>query len=195
MKMLKGAEALPPWVDVKQPSSNYWISPALPFLPVRDTMEDDRFEAIALTAIAVECGKKRKPYVDLRLVRIGMTLNARGVAIPDGVSDPDDLCQTLAYGSMPLDAFLKRIIPPLGRSVTSYIFSFYEDGMNVVANTISGGYHEPQIIVEICRGYDKPKKPEDRSHAYANMRYLFNEGAKSLRKYAHALKNGREAKA
>lgn len=189
--MLKGAEALPPWVDVKQPSGNYWISPALPFLPVRDTMEDDRFEAIALSALVVKCGKKRKPYVELRPVRIGMTLNASGIAIPDGVSDPDDLCQTLAYGSMPLDMFLKRIVPPLGRSVTSYVFTFYEDGMDVVTNTVAGGYDEPQIVVEICRGYDKPKKPEDRSHVYANMQYLFNEGAKSLRKYALSLNGSR----
>lgn len=184
MRLLKGSDALPPWVDVERPGNkDYWVSPALPHLPVRDTMEDGRFEAIVLTALVVKCGKKRKPYVEIRPVRMGMTLKANGVAVPDGPGE-DGLFQTLAYGSMPLDAFLKRIIPPLGRSVTSYMFSFYEDGMEVVTNTISGGYHEPQIAVAICRGYDKPKKPEDRSYAYANMQYLFNEGAKSLVRYA-----------
>lgn len=189
MKVLKGAEALPPWVDVERNSNNeYWISPALPFLPARETREDDRFEAIVLTALVVKCGKKRKPYVEIRPVRMGMTLKANGFAVPDGPGE-DGLFQTLACGSMPMDSFLKKIIPPPGRSVTSYIFTFYENGIDVATNTIAGKHREPPIIVNISRGYDKPQKIEERVRAYGNMHYLFNEGSKSLLKYSKRMKD------
>ena len=189
MKVLKGADALPPLVDVAQTgNADYWVSPALPCLPVRDTRESDRFEAFALTALVTSGRSKKHKYVELRVVRIGMTLLHSGIAVPDGVSDSDDLHQTLAYGTMRLDKFLKLALAPIGRSVTSYQFSLYEDGIEMVTNTIAGGYlHEPQIIVNVCRGYDKPKKAEDRSHAYATIRFLFNEGAKSFRSYARSL--------
>ena len=189
MIVTESAKALPPWVDVKQTGNpEYWVSPAIPCLPARETASDDRFDAFALTALVTSGGSKKHKYVKLRVVRIGMTLLHRGIAVPDGVSDSDDLHQTLACGTMRLDKFLKLALAPIGRSVVSYQLSLYEDGIEMVTNTVAGGYlHEPQIIVNVCRGFDKPKKPEERSHAYATIRLLFNEGAKSFRSYARSL--------
>lgn len=195
MKVSREADRLPPFVDVENPANkDYWISPALPCLPAVDTREEDRFEAFALTALLLECGKDRKPYIEIRTVRTGMTLLSKGTAISDGMGE-DGLLQTLAYGSMPLEQFLNCILPPDGSSVFSYIFTFYEDGMKVKINTIVGRYSdEPQIIVDICRGYNLPKRNDDKSHEYGNITYSFDEGGKSLLQYAKYLKNRRRPK-
>ena len=196
MKMLKDA-ALPPWVDVEQPAAvPDWVSPAMPCLPVRDTRGDgDRFEAFALTARAVPHGtaaggKRNGKYVELRLVRIGMTPKGDGTAVPDSPLSPYGLHQTLAYGAMPLDKFVDRVIPQLGRSPTAYEFTFYEDAMDLVAHTVAGGfYSEPPLIVKVARGIDSTKKPESRGPVGdANMLFVFGEGAKSFKKYARGLR-------
>ena len=155
-----GTEALPPWVDTVQPGNgNYWVSPAMPLLPVRDPRDDGRFEALALTALAESADARRtRRYVELRLVRIGMTLTPDGAALPD---DPLEggLYQTLAYGALPIDKFIALVLPPVGRSAASYEVTFYETGADMANSTVGGGYYEePTISVKVARGIDMPGK-------------------------------------
>ena len=196
MKILNGS-ALPPWVDVEQPTGGrYWVSPAMPCLPVRDTRSDnDRFEAFALTALVVPHGtvaggKRNRKYVELRLVRVGMTPKGDGTVVPDSPLEPYGLHQTLAYGAMPLDKFVNRVIPQFGRSPTAYEFTFYEDVMDLVVHTVAGGfYFEPPLIVKVARGIDSTKKPESsRPGSDTNMLFVFGEGARSFKKYVRGLR-------
>ena len=51
MKVKKNAP-LPPWVDVSgNANKDYWISPALPWMPVSDTDGRNDFSGIVLTAL------------------------------------------------------------------------------------------------------------------------------------------------
>lgn len=191
MKVPNGSIPLPPWVDVVQPANkDYWVSPAMPLLPVRETREDDRFEALALTALAVSSDARgTKRYVELRLVRIGMTLTPDGAAVPDDSVD-GGLYQTLAYGALPIGQFIALVLPPIGRSATSYEVTFYETDVHMAAGTVGGGYcQEPPIFVKVARGIDIPSKGA-RSLSDVNMGFVFGEGGKSLRKFARGLKAG-----
>ena len=190
MKVSNGSIPLPPWVDVVQPSNkDYWVSPAMPLLPVRETREDDRFEALALTALAVSSDARgTKRYVELRLVRIGMTLTLDGAAVPDDSVD-GGLYQTLAYGSLPIGQFIALVLPPIGRSATSYEVTFYETDVHMATNRAGGGhYQEPTIFVKVARGIDIPSKSSLVSDV--NMMFVFGEGGKSLKKFARGLKAG-----
>lgn len=190
-----GTEALPPWVDVVQPGNgNYWVSPAMPLLPARDPRDDGRFEALALTALAESADARRtRRYVELRLVRIGMTLTPNGSAIPD---DPLEggLYQTLAYGALPIDKFIALVLPLGGRSATSYEVMFYETDVSMTTDTVEGWHcQEPPISVKVARGIDMPNKSV-RSRSDVNMMFVFGEGGKSLRKFARGLRATREVR-
>ena len=189
MKIPQYADALPPWVDVVGPDSEKcWISPALPCLPVRELQDDGRFEAIALTALALKRGARCTPYIEFRVERTGMTLGPDGTAMPDR-NDGHGLHQVLAYGSVRLDRLVKVALPPLGRSVTAYVLTFYENGFDMRADTVAGGYlYEPQIVVEVHRGYDRPTRPAERSCTCGNIRFLFNEGGKAFKKFVRRLR-------
>ena len=184
-----GTEALPPWVDtVQQGNGNYWVSPAMPLLPARETRDDGRFEALALTARAESADARRiKRYVELRLVRIGMTLTPDGTAVPDDTVD-GGLYQTLAYGALPIDKFIALVLPRVGRSATSYEVTFYETGANMANSTVGGGYYEePTISVKVARGIDMPGKKASLV-SDVSMMFVFGEGGKSLRKFARGLR-------
>ena len=55
--------------------------------------------------------------------------------------------------------------------------------MDVVTTSVAGGMpYDAQIVVNVCRGCDKPKRFVAGCN-YANMTFLFNEGNKSFEKW------------
>ena len=148
---------------------------------------DDFFDGLVLTADVVNDTNGVK-YVELRLEKRDFTLRGDGVAAFDDAPFEGrgrfHLPKTIAWGSMLLGEFVKKADCAPGRSVTSYIFTFYEDGIDVVATSVAGGCPtcEPQVVVNICRGYDKPKKAYA-GFNYANMTFLFNECGSGFGEY------------
>lgn len=180
-------DALPPWVEVEKSSDkDMWISPAIPVMPVYE-YRDDFFDGLVLTANVVKDTNDVK-YVELRLEKRDFTLRGDGVAAFDDAPFEGrgrfSLPKTIAWGAMLLGEFVKKTGCAPGRRVTSYIFTFYENGIDVVATSVAGGCfpYEPQIVVNICRGYDKPEIAYA-GFNYANMTFLFNEGVKGFGKY------------
>ena len=190
MKVEKG-DVLPPWVEVeKSGNKDLWTSPAIPVMPVKE-YRDDFFDGLVLTANVVNSPKNVK-YVELRLEKRDFTLRGDGVAAFDDVPYEGRgrfrLPKTIAWGSMRLGDFVGKTGCAPGRRITSYIFAFYEDGIDVVATSVAGGYpqYDPQIVVNICRGYNKPKKAHA-GFSYANMTFLFNEGGREFGKYRRGI--------
>lgn len=179
MKMLKGAKALPPLVDVEKPGNpHYWISPAIPWMPAREIC-GDKFSGIMLTACIVRRPKGKK-FMELRLVRKKMLLKLSGEAIPEGAD------QVVAWGCIPLDKFMEDTFMPKTMTAIRYRFSFWEKKVEACAALDVGKTLErSQIVVDIHRGKDKPVKcfysVED-----AAMAFTFNEGAEKFRKWRDA---------
>ena len=180
MKVNKNA-ALPPWIDVTNPYKEFWMSPAMPWLPVRDSYGRDKFDGIVLTALLTE-DEKHKKFVEVRLEKRPFVIKANGLAEMCGID------KTLAFGSFPLKKFLDAMEVPSGRKASSRIFTFYEDDMDVATTSVAGGLpYDAQLVVNVCRGYDKPKRFAA-GHSYATMTFLFNEGAKSFEKWLERVK-------
>ncbi len=178
----KANATLPPWVDVSGNSNgDYWLSPAMPWLPVHDSDGEDEFCGLVLTALLQNMWNGKK-FVEMRLEKRPFTLNA------DGTAEMCELGQTIAFGAMPIRQFLKYTEVPPGRRAMSRIFTFYEDDMDIVTTSVAGGIpYNTQIVVNVCRGYDKPKRFVAGCN-YANMTFLFNEGAKSFEAWRDRLK-------
>ena len=179
MKMLKGAKALPPLVDVEKPGNpHYWISPAIPWMPAREICGDN-FSGIMLTACIVR-GPKGKKFMELRLVRKKMVLKLSGEAMPEGAD------QVVAWGCIPLDKFMEDTFMPKTMTAIRYRFSFWEKKVEACAALDAGKTLErSQIVVDIHRGKDKPVKGFD-SVEDAAMAFTFNEGAEKFRKWRDA---------
>lgn len=178
MKVKKNAH-LPPWVDVSGiENKDYWMSPALPWLPVSDTDGRNDFSGIVLTGLL---HRIRGGIVEMRLCRRMFTLKR------DGTAAVGDIGQTIAFGTMPLKKFLKATEVTPGRRASSRIFTFYEENIDVITASVAGGIPcDSQIVVNVCRGYGMP----DRFVAgcnYANMTFLFNEGSKSFEEWRREL--------
>lgn len=180
-------DVLPPWVEVEKSSEkDFWTSPAIPVMPVNE-YRVDTFDGLVLTADVVNSRNDVK-YVELRLERREFRVKGDGVAAFD--DDPHNgrgrfhIPKMIAYGSMRLGEFVEKTACAPGRRITSYIFTFYEDDIDVVATSVAGGClpYDPQIVVNICRGYNKPKKAYA-GFNYANMTFLFNEGGSRFGKY------------
>jgi hypothetical protein len=180
MKAKKNAP-LPPWVDVSgNANKDYWISPALPWMPSSDTNGRDDFSGIVLTALLHKMKGGRK-MVEMRLERRMFMLKRDGTATIGAIG------QTIAFGVLPLKKFLKATEVAIGRSVSSRIFTFYENDIDVITTSVAGGLpYDAQIVANLCRGYDKPKK-FIAGHSYATMTFLFNEGNKSFEKWRKGL--------
>ncbi len=180
MKVYKNAP-LPPWVDVSGNADNdYWISPALPWMPVSDTDGRDDFSGLVLTALLQEVRGGRK-FVEMRLERRRFMLKA------DGTASMGEIGQTIAFGAMPLKKFLEATDVSIGRTASSRIFTFYENGVDVITGSVAGGLPDnAQIVVNVCRGYDMPDKFIVGMN-YASMTFLFNEGNKSFEKWRKGL--------
>lgn len=178
MKVKKNAH-LPPWVDVSgNANKDYWLSPALPWMPVSDTDGCDDFSGIVLTALL---HRIRSCIVEMRLERRMFTLKN------DGTASIGEIGQTVAFGTMPLKKFLDATDVSIGRKATARIFTFYETGVDVITTSVSGGLpYDAQIVANVCRGYNKPDKFVA-GHAYANMTFLFNEGNKSFEEWRRGL--------
>jgi hypothetical protein len=178
MKVKKNAH-LPPWVDVSGiENKDYWISPVLPWMPVTDTYGKDEFSGIVLTAIL---HRIRSGIVEMRLERRMFMLKRNGTAAMGAIG------QTIAFGTMPLKKFLEATDVSIGRKATARIFTFYETGVDVITTSVAGGLpYDAQIVANICRGYDKPKKFIAGTN-YASMTFLFNEGNKSFEKWRKGL--------
>ena len=166
---------LPPWVDVSgNVNKDYWISPALPWMPVSDTYGSNDFSGIVLTALL---HRIRSGVVEMRLERRNFILKRNGTAATT------DIGQTIAFGTMPLNKFLKATEVSLGRSPSARIFTFYETGIDVITTSVAGGLpYDAQIVANVCRGYDRPKKLMV-GNSYASMTFLFNEGNKSFEEF------------
>ena len=177
MKVRKNMH-LPPWVDVSgNVNKDYWISPALPGIPVSDTYGSNDFSGIVLTALL---HRIRSGVVEMRIERRNFTLKRNGTAATT------DIGQTIAFGTMPLNKFLKATEVSFGRSPSSRIFTFYENGVDVMTISVAGGLpYDAQIVANVCRGYDRPKK-FIAGTSYASMTFLFNEGAEKFRKWRDA---------
>ena len=181
MKVKKNAH-LPPWVDVSgNANKEYWLSPAMPWMPVVDTDGEDDFFGLVLTALLQEVEGGRK-FVEMRLERRRFDLEA------DGTASMGEIGQTIAFGAFPLKKFLDAMEVPFGRKATSRIFTFYEDDMDAITTSVAGGLpYDAQLVVNVCRGYDKPKRFAA-GHSYATMTFLFNEGAKSFEEWLERVK-------
>ena len=179
MKAKKNAH-LPPWVDVSgNGNKDYWISPALPWMPVSDTDGRDDFSGIVLTALL---HRIRSYIVEMRLERRRFMLKR------DGTATIGEIGQTVAFGTMPLKKFLAATDVSIGRKATARIFTFYETGVDVITTSVAGGLpYDAQIVANVCRGYDKPNKFIAGMN-YASMTFLFNEGNKSFEKWRNGLK-------
>lgn len=184
---------LPPWVEVEKISDkDLWISTAISVMPVSE-YSDNSFDGLVLTSDVVNSRSDVK-YVELRLEKREFIVNNDGVAEFD--DDPLNgrgkfhVPKTIAWGSVRLGEFVKKTDCAPGRSVASYIFTFYEDGIDVVATSVAGGCPQcdPQVVVNVCRGYDKPKNELALLKAYAgfnyaNMTFLFNECGRGFGEY------------
>lgn len=179
MKMLKGAKALPPLVDVEKPGNpHYWISPAIPWLPARE-IDGDNFIGIMLTACILR-GPKGKKIVELRLIRQHMMLKRSGVSIPDGVE------QVVAWGVMPLETFLYVADMKSSLTAVRYTFSFWEKKVNVTSALVPGMSHDrSHIVVNVFRGKDKAVSGFD-MESDSSITFRFHEGAKSFKKWRDA---------
>ena len=178
MKAKKNAH-LPPWVDVSgNGNKDYWISPALPWMPVSDTDGRDDFSGIVLTALL---HRIRSGIVEMRLERRRFMLKR------DGTATIGEIGQTVAFGTMPLKKFLAATDVSLGRKATARIFTFYETGVDVITTSVAGGLpYDAQIVANVCRGYDRPKRFMAGTN-YASMTFLFNEGNKSFEEWRNGL--------
>ena len=167
MKAKKNAP-LPPWVDVSgNANKDYWISPALPWMPSSDTNGRDDFSGIVLTALLHKMKGGRK-MVEMRLEKRMFMLNM------DGTAKIWSIGQTIAFGVMPLKKFLAATEVSLGRKATARIFTFYENGVDVITTSVAGGLpYDAQIVANVCRGYNKPDKFIAGTN-YATMTFLFN---------------------
>ena len=176
MKAKKDAP-LPPWVDVSgNANKDYWISPALPWMPSSDTNGRDDFSGIVLTALLNKMKGGRK-MVEMRLERRMFMLKRDGTATIGAIG------QTIAFGVLPLKKFLAATDVSIGRKATARIFTFYETGVDVITTSVAGGLpYDAQIVANVCRGYDKPNKFIAGTN-YASMTFLFNEGNKSFEKW------------
>ena len=176
MKAKKRAH-LPPLVDVSgNANKDYWLSPAMPWMPVVDTDGQDDFSGLVLTALLQKIKGGRK-FVEMRLERRRFMLKA------DGTASMGAIGQTIAFGAMPLKKFLEATEVTPGRRASSRIFTFYENDIDVITASVAGGIpYDAQIVVNVCRGYDKPKRFVAGCN-YANMTFLFNEGNKSFEKW------------
>ena len=180
MKAKKNAP-LPPWVDVSgNANKDYWISPALPWMPSSDTNGKDDFSGIVLTALLHKMKGGRK-MVEMRLERRMFMLKRDGTATIGAIG------QTIAFGVLPLKKFLAATDVSLGRKATTRIFTFYETGVDVITTSVAGGLpYDAQIVANVCRGYSKPDKFVAGTN-YASMTFLFNEGNKSFEKWRKGL--------
>lgn len=176
MKVNKNAP-LPPWVDVSGNENNdYWISPALPWMPSSETNGKDDFSGIVLTALLHKIKGGRK-MVEMRLEKRMFMLNM------DGTAKIWSIGQTIAFGALPLKKFLADTDVSIGRKATARIFTFYETGVDVITTSVSGGLpYDTQIVANVCRGYGKPDRFVAGTN-YASMTFLFNEGNKSFEKW------------
>lgn len=181
---VKSRAPLPPWVDViESANKDYWMSPCIPWLPSAMTNKEDVFDGVALTALVQETRGGRK-LVEMRLEKREFTLKRSGEAVAGELYQES----TVAFGAFPLKKFLGAMEVPFGRKATSRIFTFYEDDMDVITTSVAGGLpYDEQLVVNVCRGYDKPKRFAA-GHSYATMTFLFNEGAKSFEKWLERLK-------
>lgn len=168
---------LPPWVDVSgDENKDYWISPALPLMPSSDTKGKDDFSGIVLTALLHKMKGGRKT-VEMRLNKSMFMLKR------DGTATIGEIGQTIAFGAMPLKKFLAATDVSFGRTATARIFTFYENGVDVITTSVAGGLpYAAQIVANVCRGYDKPNKLIAGMN-YASITFLFNEGNKSFEKW------------
>jgi hypothetical protein len=178
VKVKKNAH-LPPWVDVSgNGNKDYWISPALPWMPVSDTDGRDDFIGIVLTALLHRISGG---IVEMRLERRRFILKRDGTATIGAIG------QTVAFGTMPLKKFLAATDVSIGRKATSRIFTFYETGVDVITASVAGGLpYDAQIVANVCRGYDRPKKFMAGTNC-ASMTFLFNDGNKSFEKWRKGL--------
>ena len=179
MKVKKNAP-LPPWVDVSGNENNdYWISPALPWMPSSETNGKEDFSGIVLTALLHKIKGGRK-MVEMRLEKRMFMLKM------DGTAKIWSIGQTIAFGVLPLKKFLADTDVSLGRKATARIFTFYETGVDVITTSVSGGLpDDTQIVANVCRGYGKPDRFVAGTN-YASMTFLFNEGNKSFEKWRDA---------
>lgn len=174
MKVKKNAP-LPPWVDVSgNANKDYWISPALPWMPSSDTNGMDDFSGIVITALL---HRIRSGVVEMRLERRMFTLKGNGTATMGAIG------QTVAFGTMPLKKFLEVTDVSIGFRASSRTFMFYETGIDVITASVACGVPcDAKIVANVCRGYDRPKKFMPGMN-YASMTFLFNEGNKSFEKW------------
>lgn len=184
MKVKKNAP-LPPLVDVSIKDNNdNWISPALPWMPSSDTNGMGYFSGIVLTALLHKMKSGRK-MVEMRLEKRMFILKSDGTATIG--STIGAIGQTIAFGVLPLKKFLKATDVSIGRKPTARIFTFYENGVDVITPSVAGGLpYDYQIIANVCRGYGKPDKFISGTN-YASMTFMFNEGNKSFEKWRNGL--------
>jgi len=172
---VKARATLPPWVDVvcyPDRNKDYWMSSAIPWLPVSDYYDDNEFDGLVITAL-LHRGAKTRHLVELRLERRRFMFGDRGA------SAVGDSGQTIAFGVMPLDKFIEatKIRPDL--KVWSRSLIFYENGCDVMTYSISRDIPcDPNMIAKICRGWNRPRRftADDR----CNMRFEFSGCEKSF---------------
>ena len=183
MKAKKGM-LLPPWVDTaKGEFEENWMSPCIPFTPVRLSIKDDMFYGVSLSASIFNNGRKDGDSVRLTLDRRGFFVKG-GKAVPSWI-DKEGIIST---DVMPLKKFLESTRVTVDKYVTAFVLNFYENGVDLKLGLSSARpSYDPQIVANVFRGYDKPK-PKDYGCKYSAMSFIFNEGAKSFVKWRNGIK-------